>query len=405
MDDKINFSIESDKDSDTPIAIVKVVGVGGGGTNMVNRIATEENKLPITLIAANTDLQHLQESLADEKIQLGSVLTKGLGAGMKPEVGEASAIESEEIIREALKGSDIVFIAAGLGGGTGTGAAPIIAKIVKELEILSISIVTTPFVYEGRKRLKFAEKGLAELKEHSDSMIVVPNSKLSSVIDRNVGYKDAFRIVDDILYRAVYGICSLIFSKSAEGMNIDFQDLKTIMSYKGTALMGTGQATGENSALDAIKKAIESPLFDNASLKGATGVLVHYQIHPDYSFMALEEAMNYVYKNVNEDLDDDEDLMFGTTINHSLEIDEVQVTIVATGFDKTKEKEDKAKQEEKVHQERIQANQETTKQTNQTADKKPSTISKKINDAQNMLAGDLSDVANNLELPSILRKE
>jgi cell division protein FtsZ len=186
-------------------------------------------------------------------------------------------------------------------------------------------------------------------------------------------------------------------------MNIDFQDLKTIMSYKGTALMGTGQATGETSALDAIKKAIESPLFDNASLKGATGVLVHYQIHPDYSFMALEEAMNYVYKNVNEDLDDDEDLMFGTTINYSLEIDEVQVTIVATGFDKIKNKQEKIDKEAFEHQERIKTIQSNMKKNYETIEK--DTIRERMNNAQNMLSGDLSDISNNLELPSILRKK
>jgi len=369
----IEYNIEENKSYDhKPIANVKVIGVGGGGTNMVNRIAREKEGLPITLIAANTDAQHLSESLADEKLQLGIKLTKGLGAGMKPEVGRDSAEESADDIAECLKGADIVFIAAGLGGGTGTGAAPIVARIAKEVGALAISIVTTPFKYEGKKRNKFAIIGLEGIKDNSDSIVVIPNSKLSSTLDRTVSYKDAFKIVDDVLFKAVYGICNLIFSKSANGINVDFQDLKTIMGYKGTALLGVGEDSGENSALEAVKRAIESPLFDDASIKGATGILVHFQFNDSYSFIDIENAMNYIYSSVNKD-DEDDDIMFGTTIIDDLEENHVRVTIVATGFDRnvpTKEKqmENVTKTIQGLHEDVKNINIQSHESTNHTYD-------------------------------------
>lgn len=309
-------------------ARIVAVGVGGGGGNMIGHMLNEGVE-GIEMVVANTDAQVLQTSFAPVKIQMGSRLTKGLGAGMKPSVGKDSAIENYDDIRAALEGADIVFIAAGLGGGTGTGAAPVIAQIAKDLGALTISVVTKPFMFEGRKRLKLAEQGLAELKKESDSIVVIPNDKLLSIIDKNLGLKESFKIVDAVLAQAVSGTSGVILSSGDNDINLDFADLKTVMCHHGMALMGVGEYQGENAAYEAIKAAIESPLLDNMSINGAMGVLVHFTMHPDFPMISIGEAMGVV----EESADENADVIFGTTTDATLPIDYIKITLVATGFD------------------------------------------------------------------------
>ncbi len=309
-------------------AKIKAIGVGGGGGNMINHMI-QEGVDNIDLIVANTDAQALDSSLAPYKMQLGINATRGLGAGMLPEKGREAALESYDDIKSMLEGSDIVFISAGLGGGTGTGAAPVIAQAAREIGALTVSIVTSPFKFEGRKRTKLAKEGLEELKEESDSIIVVPNEKLLSIVEKNLGLRESFKMVDDILSQAVGGISKVILSHGDNDINLDFADVKTVMGHRGLALMGAGYSTGNNAAYDAAKAAIESPLLDNISIDGAMGVLVHFDIHPDYPIMEIGEAMNIV----EESADEDASVIFGTTTNEKLDIDEVRITIIATGFE------------------------------------------------------------------------
>ena len=310
------------------VAKIAVIGVGGGGCNMINHMINEGSH-KIDLIAANTDLQVLHISKAPKKIQLGLKLTKGLGAGMKPEVGRDSAVESYEEIKNALKGADIIFIAAGLGGGTGTGAAAIIAKAAKEIGALTVSVVTKPFTWEGKKRAGLANLGLEELKKVSDSIIIVPNDRLLEIIDENVGMKDAFKIIDNILYQAVNGMSEVILNPGNSDINTDFADVKTIMQHKGMALMGIGRAKGENAAHRALEDAIDSPLLDKVSLNGAKGILIHFNIHPQVSLFAINDVMG----SINDRMDSNAEIIFGTTSDSTLEKDEVKITIVATGFE------------------------------------------------------------------------
>ena len=312
----------------TTDAKIKAIGVGGGGGNMINHMINEGIH-NIDLIVANTDAQALNSSIAPYKMQLGLNATRGLGAGMVPDKGREAALESFDDIKTMLEGADIVFISAGLGGGTGTGAAPIIAQAAKEIGALTVSIVTSPFKFEGRKRTKLAREGLEELKRESDSIIVVPNEKLLSIVEKNLGIKESFSMVDDILAQAVGGISKVILSHGDNDINLDFADVKTVMSHRGLALMGAGYAVGANAAYDAAKIAIESPLLDNVSIDGAMGVLVHFDIHPEYPIMEIGEAMDIV----EESADDDASVIFGTTTNEDMEIDEVRITIVATGFE------------------------------------------------------------------------
>ena len=310
-------------------AKIKAIGVGGGGGNMINHMINGGVK-NIDLIVSNTDAQALQTSLAPFKMQLGISATRGLGAGMVPEKGREAALESFDEIKSMLDGSDIVFISAGLGGGTGTGAAPIIAQAAKEVGALTVSIVTSPFKFEGRKRAKLAKAGLEELKRESDCIIVVPNEKLLAIVEKNLGIKESFKLVDDILSQAVGGISNVILSHGENDINLDFADVKTIMNHRGLALMGVGYSAGTNAAYDAAKAAIESPLLDNVSIDGAMGVLVHFDIHPDYPILEISSAMDIVEENADEDAN----VIFGTTTNKEMNIDEVKITIIATGFEK-----------------------------------------------------------------------
>jgi cell division protein FtsZ len=310
-------------------ARIKAIGVGGGGGNMINHMINIGIQ-NIDLIVSNTDSQALQTSLAPQKVQLGMHATRGLGAGMVPEKGRDAALESFDEVKSMLDGSDIVFISAGLGGGTGTGAAPIIAQAAKEAGALTVSIVTSPFKFEGRKREKLAKAGLEELKRESDCIIVVPNEKLLSIVEKNLGIKESFKLVDDVLAQAVSGISNVILSHGENDINLDFADVKTIMSHRGLALMGVGYSVGNNAAYDAAKMAIESPLLDNISIDGAMGVLVHFELHPDYPILEISHAMNIVEENADEDAN----VIFGTTTNSNMAEDEVKITIIATGFEK-----------------------------------------------------------------------
>lgn len=316
-------------DLSAEIARIKVIGVGGGGSNMVNYLMQTDIDQRIELIVANTDAQALMKSPAPIKIQLGNNITKGLGAGMKPEVGEAAANESYEDIVSLLQGTDLVFVSAGMGGGTGTGAAPIIAKAAKAVGALTVGVVTKPFKYEGGKRAKLAEAGIERLKAECDSIIVILNDKLSSMIDRSQGNKAVYRIVDSVLAGAVVGVSNIILQVGESDINVDFADMRTAMEHKGTALMGMGEANNEVSAFDAIRNAIESPLFDNLSINGARGLIAHFHIHPDYSFYEIQEAMD----KVQEMLDENADVFFGTYSDPEMPKDSFEVTVVVTGLE------------------------------------------------------------------------
>ena len=317
-----------------PLKSMRVVGVGGGGGNMINHMI-QEGINDIDLIVANTDAQALDSSLAPYKLQLGISATRGLGAGMVPDKGREAALESFEEIKAMLDGSDMVFISAGLGGGTGTGAAPIIAKAAKEVDAFVVSIVTTPFKFEGSKRTKLAKEGLEVLKEESNSIIVIPNERLLSIIEKGLGIKESFRMVDDILEQAVGGISKMILSHGNNNINInlDLADVKMILSYSGIGYIGTGYSAGTNAAYDAAKSAIESPLLDNIPIDRAMGVLVHFDIHPDLPIVEIAEAMRII----EEGADEDASVFFGTTANENMDIDEVGVTIIATGVEKVSE--------------------------------------------------------------------
>ena len=317
-------------------AKIKVVGVGGGGGNMMNHMIRENGgELDIDLIIANTDMKALENSPAHTKIQLGEKITKGLGAGMMPEIGCKAAEESREEIKSALEYSDIVFIASGLGGGTGTGAAPVIAKVANEVGALTVSVVTMPFSFEGKKRRQLAEMGLNELKKESDSIVVIPNDKLCTLIDKKAGIKDSFKIVDNVLARAVGGMSAIVLGSGNSDINSDFADVKKVMEHRGMALMGVGEAEGEGAAQEAVKNAVQSPLLDNVTINGALGVLVHFKMHTNSPMFDVTEAMNLI----NDAVDENAEVIWGTTTDDTIENNKVQVTIIATGFqDKTEKK-------------------------------------------------------------------
>jgi cell division protein FtsZ len=306
---------------------IKVIGVGGGGGNMVNHMI-KEGISGIDMIVANTDAQALESSLAKQKIQLGAKKTRGLGAGMKPEVGAKAAEESFDEIKDLLDGANMVFIATGLGGGTGTGAAPVVARAAREVGALTISVVTRPFFFEGKKRDKLALAGIDELKVESDSMVVIQNDKLLSIIEKSLGTSESFKMVDSVLTRAVSGMSSVVLSCSESDINTDFADVKTIMEHRGLAILSVGESVGDDAAVEAITNAIESPLLDNLSIKGALGVLIHFQINPNFPLLQIQSAMDIIHDSADEDAD----IIFGTTTNEKLADNEVKITIVATGF-------------------------------------------------------------------------
>ncbi len=305
-------------------AKIKVVGIGGGGSNAVNTMI-KAGLSGAEFIVANTDAQALKASISNVKIQLGEKITKGLGAGANPDIGKQSAIEDRDRIREILSGSDMVFITAGLGGGTGTGGAPIIAEIAKEIGALTVAVVTKPFFFEGNRRMKQAEEGLLELKSVVDTVITIPNQRLLAVAGKSTSMVDAFKKVDEVLLQAVKGISDLI---NIHGLvNVDFADVKTIMSEMGMALMGTGIAEGENKALEAAQKAIASPLLEDISIEGAMGLLINVAGGSDMTLFDVNEAAEKIKSEAHPDAN----IIFGAVIDEALG-DKMMLTVIATGF-------------------------------------------------------------------------
>ena len=311
------------------VARIKVIGLGGGGGNAVSRMMASRFT-GVEFIAANTDIQALRTSPAPVKLQLGARLTNGLGAGSDPEVGRRAAEEDREQIARILEGADMVFVTAGLGGGTGTGAAPIVAAVAKEMGILTVAVVTKPFTFEGRKRAQQAEQGIAELRGVVDTLITIPNQRLLSVVERGTPLLEAFKVADSVLHQAVQGISDLILVPGL--INLDFADVRTIMSGMGMALMGTGVGRGEHRALDAAQKAVASPLLDETSIEGARGILINFTGGPDLSIHEVEEAARVVQEAAHEEAH----IIFGAVIDENLK-DELRLTVIATGFSERKE--------------------------------------------------------------------
>ena len=353
------------------IAKIKVIGVGGGGCNAVNRMI-ESGLKGVEFIVANTDLQVLNTSLAETKLQIGASITDGLGAGADPEVGREAALESRNEIEDALRGADMVFVTCGLGGGTGTGAAPIVASIAKEMGILTIGVVTKPFTFEGKKRLSQAERGIESLKGKVDTLVVIPNDKLLQIIDRKTSIIEAFKMADDVLRQGVQGISDLI---AVPGLvNLDFADVKTIMLNQGMAHMGVGRASGENRAEDAAKEAIQSPLLET-SIEGAKGVIINITGGEDLGLHEVNTAAELVQRSV----DPEANIIFGTVTDPSMQ-DEIQITVIATGFEKNE-------------------NDISSIGVDNIVSK---TWEKKINSIPS--SSDVSSSQNDLDIPSFLRK-
>ena len=306
-----------------PVAKIKVVGVGGSGSNAVNRMV-EAGIKGVEFFAVNTDVQALHYNKAGKKLHIGKAITRGLGAGMNPEIGRQSAEESQNEIRDALKDTDMVFVTCGLGGGTGTGAAPIVAEIARDLGALTVAIVTKPFAFEGAQRRNIAERGLMELTDKVDAIITIPNDKILQVIDKKTSLLDAFTMADEILRQGVQGIAELITVHG--NINVDFADVKAVMANAGSALMGIGEASGENKAIEAAKAAINSPLLE-MSIEGAKGVLFTITGGPNLTMAEVNEAA----KVITASADEDAKIIFGTVTNDKMK-DEIKITVVATGF-------------------------------------------------------------------------
>jgi cell division protein FtsZ len=320
-DGKLKVMMEEDQ---LP-AKIKVVGVGGGGGNAVNRMIQAGIK-GVEFLVANTDVQAMRHALAPTKLQIGGKLTKGLGAGANPEVGKQAALEDTDRILEALSGADMIFITTGMGGGTGTGAAPIIASLAAELGALTVAVVTKPFNFEGKRRRVQAEQGIRALRDTVDTLITIPNERLLNFVERATSLSDSFKIADDILRQAVQGISDLITVPGE--INLDFADVKTIMHGMGMALMGTGVSSGEHRAVEAAQRAISSPLLEEASIEGAKGVLINVTGGPDMTLFEVHEAASII----QEAADEEANIIFGTVIDPRMK-DEIKVTVIATGFD------------------------------------------------------------------------
>lgn len=305
------------------VANIKVIGIGGGGNNAVNRMVAA-NITSAQFVAINTDKQALLMSKATHRIQIGEKLTRGLGAGAEPEVGQKAAEESKAVITEMLKGCDLAFITAGMGGGTGTGAAPIVAQIAKEMGILTIAVVTKPFNFEGRRRMENAEKGIENLKKYVDTLVIIPNDKLLRIVPKGTPIVEAFRCADDVLRQGIQGISDLIVNPSL--INLDFADVRSIMKNKGLAHMGIGRAKGENKTIDAVRQAVQSPLLET-TIEGATGILINVKGGLDLPIDEVYEAAELV----REVVDPDCNIIFGAGVDEALS-EEVEITVIATGF-------------------------------------------------------------------------
>lgn len=321
------MNIEILEEKVTNPTVIKVLGVGGGGSNAVNRMITTGVR-NVHFIAVNTDLQALQMSQAEIKLPIGTKLTGGLGAGGVPDVGEKAALEDQEEVQTMMRGADMVFITAGMGGGTGTGAAPILAHIAKELEVLTVAVVTKPFDFEGKRKMMIAEEGIEKLREEVDTLILIPNQYLLKIVERRTPIKEAFFLADDVLRQGVQGISDLITEPGE--INIDFADVKTIMKGKGDALMGIGEGNGDNRAVDAATNAINNPLLEDAKIEGAAGILVNVTGGNDLSLTEYEEVLKIITANA----DDDALIISGNSIKDSMN-ETVKVTVIATGFKNT----------------------------------------------------------------------
>ncbi|MBC2578999.1 cell division protein FtsZ [Clostridium sp. DJ247] len=366
-------------------ANIKVIGCGGGGNNAVNRMIRDGLK-NVEFISVNTDKQALMLSQASQKIQIGDKLTKGLGAGANPEIGQKAADESKDEISQAIKGADMVFITAGMGGGTGTGAAPVIAEIAKSMGILTVGVVTKPFPFEGRKRMLHAEMGIKNLKERVDTLVTIPNERLLSIVDKKTTLMESFKYADDILRQGVQGISDLITIPGL--VNLDFADVRTIMIDKGLAHMGVGRGTGDNRAQEAAKQAISSPLLET-SIVGATGVLLNITGGPDLGLLEINEAAEIV----QEAADPDANIIFGAVIDENIK-DEIRITVIATGFEA----------------ERVQLKKETVVKTNNinsvnniTPQQTPNHANNKDEAAATLEYHNFDE--NNLEIPAFLRRQ
>jgi len=310
-------------------ANIKVIGIGGGGSNAVNSMINSQVQ-GVDFVVANTDAQALEASPSPIKLQLGSRLTRGLGAGANPDIGRNATIEDTEKISELLDGSDMVFITAGMGGGTGTGGAPVVAKLAKEFGALAVAVVTKPFIFEGRKRMRHAEEGLEELRENVDALITIPNQRLLNIVGKNTSMVEAFQSADEVLVQAVRSISDLI---NVHGLiNLDFQDVKTVMSNTGLALMGTGMASGENRAIEAAHRAIASPLLEDISIQGAKGILINISAGSSLTLFEVNEASSLIQEEAHEDAN----IIFGAVLDESMG-DDIRVTVIATGFEPIKQ--------------------------------------------------------------------
>ncbi|MGN6719134.1 MAG: cell division protein FtsZ [Candidatus Binatia bacterium] len=310
-------------------ARIKVIGIGGGGGNAVNTMIGSRLS-GVDFMVANTDAQSLQASQAPVRIQLGNMVTKGLGAGANPEIGRRAALEDQEQIREYLEGSDMIFITAGMGGGTGTGGAPVLARVARDVGALTVGVVTKPFIFEGKKRMHQAEEGIEELKASVDTLIVIPNQRLLSIAAKTTTMLEAFHKADDVLLQAVRGISDLIITPGL--INLDFADVRTVMAEMGLALMGAAAASGENRAIEAAQKAISSPLLEDISIQGARGVLINITGGPDLCLHEVNEAASMI----QEEAHDDANIIFGAVIDETM-TDEIRITVIATGFGEAKE--------------------------------------------------------------------
>ena len=358
----MDFTFDSD---DNKNAVIKVIGVGGAGGNAVNRMI-DDGVQGVSFIAANTDVQALNSNKAENKIQLGPKLTRGLGAGSHPEVGQKAAEESEQTIEDALKGADMIFITAGMGGGTGTGAAPVVAKIARETGALTVGVVTRPFSFEGPKLSKNAAEGITQLKQYVDTLVIIANNRLLEMVDKKTPMMDAFKEADNVLKQGVQGISDLI--TSTDYVNLDFADVKTVMENQGAALMGIGRASGENRTVEATKLAISSPLLE-VSIDGAKQVLLNITGGPDLTLFEAQDASEIVSKAAGDDVN----IIFGTSINPNLG-DEVVVTVIATGIDSKAEEAASKQLPGRSHQIKAQPKKEAEPVANNTVQPEKQTV-------------------------------
>ena len=387
-------------------AAIKVIGAGGGGGNAVDTMY-RDNISGVEFMVANTDAQALRASSVPSKLQIGRERTKGLGAGGKPEVGKAAALEDEDMVREQLKGADMVFVTAGMGGGTGTGAAPVLAAIAKEMGALTVGVVTKPFTFEGRRRMSNAEMGLTEFRKSVDTLIIIPNQQLLSFVPKNTPAPKAFAIADNVLCKAVKGISELITSPGL--INLDFADVRTVMSAQGLALMGVGSGHGDSRALDAAQDAVNSPLLEDSSIDGAQGILINITGSEELTLHEINEAANYI----TEAADPEAEIFFGAVFDNSMG-DNVQVTVIATGFasiaDVGTHKEEYRRPERKLAPPRVkdlrtkissrfsvlEGGGEELYPAERSSDKREPTL-KTVN-------GDMTGFEEDLEIPTFLRK-